>query len=54
VKKTTTGVKAKKRDHLNIHCSTINCGGQLPESVHELLPIFYSIEFDPDIYVVSM
>ena len=26
----------------------------MPETVHELLPIFYSVDFEPDIYVVSM
>jgi hypothetical protein len=54
-------ITTKKRDFLNIHCSTINCGGQTPESVQELLPIFHvndqaSIDqgFEPDIYIVAM
>ena len=47
--------------NISIHCTTLNCGGQVPDSVEELLPIFeinnpqsQQVGFAPDMYIIAL
>lgn len=51
----------KDDEIINIHTATMNCGGRLPASVHELLPLFEVTgkesedrPFVPDIYIIGL
>jgi hypothetical protein len=39
-KSMTVAQKAKDDSNVGIHCVTMNCGGQSPGSLEDLLPIF--------------
>lgn len=55
-------------NHINIHCTTLNCGGQEPDSWEELLPIFeikntvnmrgsmeqQIVSYVPDMYIIAL
>ena len=43
---------------IHIFCATLNCGGQKPKSVDDIIPIFQIKEehktFSPDIYIIAL
>lgn len=55
-------------NYINIHCTTLNCGGQEPDSWEELLPIFeiknmqnihgsfhnQIVSYVPDMYIIAL
>ena len=51
----------KDDEIINIHTATMNCGGRLPGSAQELLPLFevkdkdsIDAKFVPDVYIIGL
>jgi hypothetical protein len=54
-------MESEQSDKINIHCLTLNCGGQVPDSLDELLPLFKIYDsditkksFKPHIYIIGL
>lgn len=48
--------RVKQHNRIHIHCTTMNCGGRVPDGIAELLPMFELEDdyFEPDVYVVGL